>query len=391
LKRALVNLALSLAVIVFAAALVESASAFYAHFTAVSPNYDAKQFRLTRPPPYANSPFFSSDFVTESFVEPRGWSMAKEQDFVIPNDFSGHWFNVRDSRRVTIGTPPLPHHRLHLFGASSIYCAEVPDEFTVASLLQSNLNAVAPGEWEVRNYGVPSVNSRQELLRLKSTGIDPGDVVVFYDGPTDLERVYNGNVRGWVIDETRKITDAYTPAEKLLLYINRRLARYSNFIREFVSLRPKRPAAMDDPVRVDANLQMTRETYRSNIHEAAVYAAAHGARFVHFLQPTLFSQASFTPYEERVRKVAVRTYPALDEVYQIGYPALRAAVEDNRQAGIDTHDITSLFNHRPAGEEVYLDFSHLAEVGNTKVAATIFRLAFPQLALLQQQQSAIKP
>ena len=389
MRRAVVNLALSLAVIVLVAALVEGASAFYAHVIAQSPNYDAKQFRLTRPPPYANSPYFSSDFVTESFVEPRGWVTAKDEDFVIPNDFSGHWFNVRDSRRVTTGTPAQPHHRLHLFGASSIYCAEVPDEFTVASALQRNLNAVAPGEWEVRNYGVPSLNSGQELLRLKSTGIDPGDVIVFYDGPTDLERVYNGNVRGWVIDESRKITDAYTPAEKLLLYLNRRLARYSYFIREFVSLRPKRPAAMADPVLIDANLQFARETYRSNIHEAAVYAAARGARFVHFLQPTLFSLASLTPYEERVRKVAVRNYPALDKVYQIGYPALRAAVEDNRRAGIDTHDVTDLFDKRPAGEEVYLDFSHLAEVGNTKVAETIFRFAFQDLAL--RQQSAVKP
>jgi hypothetical protein len=389
LRRAVVNLALSLAVILLVAALVEGASAFYAHVIAAVPNYDAKQFRLTRPPPYAHSPYFSSEFVTESFVEPRGWAMAKDQDFVLPNDFSGHWFNIRDHLRVTSGTPPRPRHRLHLFGASSIYCAEVPDEFTVASELQSELNAASPGEWEVRNYGVPSVNTRQELLRLKSVPVDVGDVIVFYDGPTDLERVYNGNSRGWVIEETEKITEAYTPAEKLLLYLNRHYARYSYFVREFVSLRPKRPAAMADRALIDENLQLSREAYRNNIHDAAVYAAAHGARFVHFLQPTLFSLPSLTPYEERLRKVAIRSYPALDEVYRVGYPALRAAVEDNRRTGIDTHDVSDLFNKRPAGEEVYLDFSHLAESGNAKVANTIFRLTFPDLAL--RRQSSAKP
>jgi hypothetical protein len=389
LRRAVVNLALSLAVIVFVAAVVEAASAFYAHVIAAAPNYDAKQFRLTRPPPYAHSPYFSSEFVTESFVAPRGWAMAKDQDFVLPNDFSGRWFNVRDHLRVTTGTPPQPRHRVHLFGASSIYCAEVPDEFTIASQLQNQLNAASPGEWEVRNYGVPSVNSRQEFLRLKSVPVDFGDVVVFYDGPTDLERVYNGNARGWIIEETQKITDAYTPTEKFLLYVNRRYARHSSFIREFVFLRPKPPAAMADPALIAENLRLTREAYRNNIHEAAVYAAAQGARFVHFLQPTLFSLPSLTPYEERLKQAAIRSYPALDEVYRIGYPALRAAVEDNRRDGIDTHDVTDLFDKRAAGEEVYLDFSHLAESGNAKVADTIFRVTFPDLAL--RRESSARP
>jgi hypothetical protein len=98
---------------------------------------------------------------------------------------------------------------------------------------------------------------------------------------------------------------------------------------------------------------------------------------------------SLTPYEERLRKVSERNFPGLDEVYRIGYPALRAAVEDNRRNGIDTHDVTDLFNQRPLGEEIYLDFSHLAETGDAKVADTVFRVEFPDLA--RAHESSIKP
>jgi hypothetical protein len=380
LRRVIGNLSLMIAVIVLVAGFFEGTGAFYAHFIADMPNLDAKQFRLAKPPPYARSPFFSNDFVTESFVEPRGWSMAKGADFVIPNDFAGHWFNVRDGRRITIGTPPRPHHYVHVFGASSVYCAEVPDEYTITSLLQKRLNAASPGVWEVRNYGVPSVNTRQELLRLQSINVESGDVVIFYDGPTDLERVYNGNERGWIIDEKRKILDAYTPAERFILYLNRRFARYSNFIREFVALKPKPSADMADPTLVATRLQLTKDTYRNNIRAAANYAAAHGARFVHFLQPTLFSRSSMTAYEQRLKKMAVRSYPGLDELYRLGYPALREVVEENRRANVDTYDATGLFDERPPDEEVYLDFSHLAEVGNAKVATLLFDTTFADLS-----------
>jgi hypothetical protein len=383
LKRLLGNLGLTIAVIILVAAMVEGASAFYANVIAAVPNYDAKQFRLTRPPPYANAAYFSRDFVTESFVSPRGWKMAEGADFVIPNDFSGRWFNVVDGRRVTTGIPPQPRHRLHLFGASSVFCAEVPDQYTIASALQRRLNASSPEEWEVRNYGVPSVNSRQELLRLKSIAVATGDVVVFYDGPTDLERIYNGNARGWIIDDRRKIADAYTRTEKLLLYLRHRFASYSYFVREFISLHPKRPAEMADPTLVASNLQATKDAYHENLDGAAAFAAAHGARFIHFLQPTLFSLASLTPYEERLKRMALNTFPGLDEVYRIGYPALREVVAQNQREGLDSHDVTALFDQQRPGEEVYLDFSHLAEVGNAEVADIIFSTAFPELAASQ--------
>jgi hypothetical protein len=389
LKRLLGNLGLTIAVIILVAALVEGASAFYANVIAAVPNYDAKQFRLTRPPPYANASYFSPDFVTESFVLPRGWKMAEGADFVIPDDFAGRWFNVVDGRRVTTGTPPQPRHRLHLFGASSVFCAEVPDQYTIASLLQSRLNAASPGQWEVRNYGVPSVNSLQELLRLKGVAVAAGDVVIFYDGPTDLERVYNGNSRGWIIDEKRKLVDAYTPTEKFLLYLRHRLASHSYFVREFVSLRPKRPAAMAEAALIAANLQATKDAYHQNLRDAAAFAAANGARFIHFLQPTLFSLASLTPYEERLKSMALNAFPGLDELYRIGYPALRGVVAQNQSEGLDSHDVTALFNQRPPGEEVYLDFGHLAEVGNAKVAETIFSTAFPEWAA--SQVSIVKP
>jgi hypothetical protein len=388
LRRVLTNLGLTLAVIVLAVALVEAAAAFYAHVIAEVPHYDIKQFRLTRPPPYANSPYFSKDFITESLTEPRGWTTPRGEEFVLPNDFSGIWFNIKDGRRVTVGVPPHPLHRLYLFGASTLYCAEVPDQYTVASFLQASLNAAQPGIWEVQNYGVISATTRQQLLRLKTVKVAEGDVVVFYDGPTDLERIYNGNARGWVLDDGRKALESYSLAERFILFLNRKLARYSIFVREFVLLRPKRPDVIGNPALVAENLKNTSDAYRANLREAADFAQAHGARFVHFLQPNLYTLASWTAYEERLEKAASRDTPGIGEAYRIGYPALRKIVQDNKEQGMESHDLTGLFDRRPPGDEVYLDMSHLAEIGNLRVAAAIFEATFPDLA---NRKTATKP
>ena len=47
---------------------------------------DHLAFRLTQPPPYDDAPYFSREFVAESFAQPGGWRMLPGRNSIIPHD-----------------------------------------------------------------------------------------------------------------------------------------------------------------------------------------------------------------------------------------------------------------------------------------------------------------
>ena len=118
--------------------------------------------------------------------------------YLLPANRSGRYININDHRRRTTDAPDGAVNRVHFFGGSTLFCAEVPDQWTVASCLQRLLNEQPGPRLRVENYGACSMIARQQTEQLQARPIRPGDVVIFYDGFNDVYYpIYNGNPDGW--------------------------------------------------------------------------------------------------------------------------------------------------------------------------------------------------
>jgi hydroxypyruvate isomerase len=118
-----------------------------------------------------------------------------------------------------------------------------------------------------------------------------------------------------------------------------------------------------DAARVAALSRETAEVFRGNLEKAARFTAARGARFVHFLQPQVYSGHPRTAYEQSVVDNFYVNPNGLEIAFAAGYPALREAM-----AGVD---LSGILDARSPGEEFYLDFCHVNHAANARIAAAM--------------------
>jgi hypothetical protein len=332
-------------------------------------------FRATRPPPYQDADYFGADFLAESLQCLRVQSVPGA-GYVVPGDYRGGYIRIEAGCRATTDQPDGFAHRVLLFGGSTIFNQEVPNEQTIASCLQRLLNARPGPRWRVENHGCPSMIARQQTERLLRTPLAPGDVVVFYDGVNDVYYpVYNGNARGWLPGDghdggARRLS----PLQRRLYPLCVRFHGHSAVARRLLERMDGRPP---DNVRGDAalarNLDAAEEGYRAALVRAQQYARDRQGRFVHFLQPNLFTVARRSPYEERLRRNELKQLPGLDRAYAAGYPRLRRAVE---KAGVESFDLTGTLDERAAGEEFFLDFCHANHAASERIAREVLDRLF---------------
>lgn len=321
-----------------------------------------EQFRLTQPEPYERSSYWSQAFIEESFRQPGGWSTPEGTRIVLPNDFEGRWFNVRESVRVTVDQPVNPTGYVYLFGGSTVYNSEVPDEFTIASQLQARLNQ-AGIPLAVVNMGVTSVTSGQQVERLKSgVRLTDKDVVVFYDGVNDVTQgVFYRNPSGWIAGEV-----ASAPLTTRLF---RKLAEESAFIR-WVDQAILTESHTESPQMTftEADIEATSDLYLSSLNAGKNFSDAAGAKFFHFLQPTIASKETLNPYEKELIERGGSIMPAgMLEALRATYPVFQ-----ERLLGLPwSTDLTTSFNG--LSRSPYLDFVHVTEEANGVIANEIFK------------------
>lgn len=310
-------------------------------------NANPKDFRASRPEPYKHSNYFSKDFIEESFKQPEGWSTPSGTRLIIPNNFKGNWFNYQNNKRVTVGQPKKYQSRILLFGGSTVQNSEVPDDFTIASFIQSK---VASNNILVENYGVTSVHSGQQLERLKQdVRLDKNDTVIFYDGVNDvLQRAYYGNPDGWIINEVAKAPKV----AKIIRGSSEYMAIFRWLDKNVVTKKFEYDFAL---------AEKSAHDYAREIEAAKRYVESSGAQFIHFLQPTLFTKLKKNNYEENLVRMAPE---GLELVYNTTYPLIRKSLKSSI-------DLTDIFDEMK--ESPYFDFCHVNEIGNERVAQEILK------------------
>jgi lysophospholipase L1-like esterase len=315
---------------------------------------DHRAFRATQPPPYDEAPFFSPEFIDESFAQPGGWRKLSGVNAIVPHDFRGEYFNVADGIRHTTEVPKRATATIYLLGGSTIYGSEVPDGYTIASYLQRKINKLRFANHRVVNLGVTSVGTNQQVERLRMTTLAAGDTVVFYDGVNDvIQGVLYGNAGDTIFGNDRSRSLGHR-----LMY---RLSKHSIATRYVLA----RTNANYRIANLDARVAFTAERYRSNLDEAERIARAQGASFVHFLQPTLYSLKRRGDYERELLTYGFVPVQA-EEAFVAAYPELKKVVASRAVHGSADFDLTAIFD--ALEEPVYLDGWHINHRGNEVIA-----------------------
>lgn len=347
-------------------------------YLALFPNVQVEShidFRKSIPLPYKDAPYNVVQFVEESFNSP-GWITPENTRLVVPKDFDGTYIHIKDGLRRTAFQPDDYMNTIYVFGASTVFCNEVPDEYTVTSYLQKLVSEKFGNTYRVENYGATSVISSQELERLRTVALKKGDVVIFYDGANDvIQTIYNNDPAGWIIGTNKQVLREAGSIKKFLIKLHARWGEKSKFIYHFLSPYEYgfEPIHMRDKKLIQQLADQMYQNYLSNIKDAHGYTTARDATFFHFLQPTLFSGSKRTMYEWGIENNTHLVNAGIGKALRLGFPQLKAVVNilhHDRQ--INSYDISNVFDGRVGGDEVFLDWLHVSEKGNAYIARKMF-------------------
>lgn len=373
LKSAAINTALVFASLFVTGAFIELGSWVWVRHVR-SPHLTKWEFAATQPPPYWNADYFSKAFLKEAEASVSGHLT----DVAELRDFHGQYFNVVGGFRVTTDAPPNPERRVLMFGGSTLFGQEVPDSQTIPSHLQRLLNAQGV-RWEVRNYGLVGMNSVQQTRILKGVNLRKGDIVTYYHGVNDIYYVVFGGYRdGWVngVPAFRPV-QKLGPLHKALHKWHQRFKDYSFTAQVALDIYERaRPTTVTDPKTLEDNVEFATGQFRTAVIQAAAIAGASGADFVQFLQPQIFANAQRSAYEENLIANPLGTAPGVETAFRKGYPRLRETAVALQREGVDYRDISDALDRRRPGEEVFLDFCHVAHHGNELVAQRMMREYF---------------
>lgn len=338
--------------------LLEIGARLVTHFHWAPLHPDGKSFRLAQPSPYLDANYFSKEFVEESFRH-LAWVPSRGNQVVLPKDFSGKYFHVKDGLRRTTDQPAdqnLSH--ILMFGGSLMYGAEVPDDMTIASQLQRIINQSNCPPFLVLNYGVQGVKASQEFARLRTLNLKKGDIVIFFDGVNDITQgIFRGD------------PDGYLTKRSIFLRAIMKLSGYSHLVNLVWNNWLNRiiPRHLFDPQKRLLLAERTATNYESTIRDAAAYTTAQGAAFINFLQPSLSTLKSQSDYEHQLQSII---QPGLDLAFSAGNDLMRQASTRLSKSGVLSVDATGIFDD--LGEPVYLDYCHVNHTGNKVIVELIF-------------------
>jgi hypothetical protein len=292
-------------------------------------------------------------------------SPAEEHGLVLDNienvdglvthkDFDGDYIKIENGRRATIGSTDLRNKRILIFGGSTIFCGEMPDSLTVPSQLQKIVldNAL---DFDVLNFGIPGMRIENQFKYLTSiTNLGPDDVVVFYDGVNDLNKVYELGL------DLRNDQTPWRQVNKIFSELENR----SWFIRYLAPTVYLESRGIGQEYLGSQAKQLVVDNWFSVDKLARTYVEDKGATFVHILQPNLL------------------TYTKASDIGKVRqkWSDMKAIENDLISYATETKKIknfTKILDD--LSTTPFFDWAHLDEIGNKKVAEEMFKVLRPLL------------
>ncbi len=268
----------------------------------------------------------------------RAQSMIVDPDgLVFPGDFEGVYYNVKDGIRHTVGQPTHDAPTLYLFGNSTVFNGYLPDAYTLPSALQ-----VLVPNFRIVNMGANGASARIQLARLEKTRLRSGDVVVFYDGPSDIELLYIKVYRAMQTHPCKSVLDTFS-----YLALSRAVCGWIRF-----------------PHVAGSDIDRMLDAYRIFIRQAQTYTASRCAVFLHIYQPHLYTIS--LSGDELLMDLS-NPIQGLPDLYTQVWPRITSSM--NEPYHIDLSHV--LDTQRLAGAALYADRVHLTAAGNREIAAAM--------------------
>jgi len=271
------------------------------------------------------------------------------------------------------GTPPL---RIFMFGGSTLWGTGARDSMTIPAVLAREISDKGITA-EVTNFGQSGYVNTQEfiglLLELQKEKIP--DLVIFYDGVNDTFSAYQQGVAGVPQNEFNRVTEFSLIARanraklwfvafqntlhdlSILRFLEGLLSRFG-IIHQQGALSTSAFVSNQD---YDALAQDVVARYKSNVKMVNALAKQYGFKVLFYWQPTIFQKKHLTEYESSSRQ-DVRPM----ELFFLKTYALAQQSIGTHETHSQVRDLSLIFSN--VREPLYVDWCHLAELGNTLIA-----------------------
>ncbi len=308
--------------------------------------------------------------------------------------YKGRYINI-DNEGIRATKSPgssSPSMTIFMFGGSTLWGTGARDEFTIPSILASELGQKGVSA-AVTNFGESGYVTTQEVITLQlqlQRGRRP-DLVIFYDGINDTFSAFQQHAAGLPQNEFNRAGE-FNPSDKdkmtdlLRNFAGRRST--TRFLRHFVPAANivrdvSAESATSTPVRrvseTHAEARQVIDTYASNIEQVTALSKHYGFSCLFYWQATIFQKPNLTAYEKRQRDGARAFEPVFHEAYaSIQQDRL---VSDGRYA---FHDLSGVFSDVSA--PLYVDAFHVSESGNAIVAKRMAQDVIAELAAIPDKR-----
>ena len=294
------------------------------------------------------SPLDEYNFANGELIKSSG-------DLITIGDFDGSYIKIKDGRRVTVGSNGLRQRRVLVFGGSTVFCAEVPDLLTSSSQLQQ-LILKNNFDFDVLNYGIPGLRIENQFNILKNVSdLGPGDIVVFYDGVNDLIRVFEEGL------DRHKNQAPWRQLNSFSFAVEKRSSLFKHLsISGYVDNIGVANEYLDSDARqyISDNWLKYEELARELVQKT-------GADFVHILQPNWLTYKKLSEGKSEDRRFS--DMRVIQEIFK-----------NNATQKSGIIDFTGRLDSLT--DTPFLDWVHLDDVGDKKIAEEMFMVLKPLLS-----------
>ena len=308
--------------------------------------------------------------------------------------YNGNYININDDGIRVVPRKDIAREvkglKIFMFGGSTLWGTGARDEFTIPALLEELIESKGAVDVEVINFGESGYVSTQEiilLIRQLQKGDIP-DLVIFYDGVNDTFSAYQQNIAGIPQNESNRakefnfLSKQYMTREgerkirkKAIKSITSNLStvRFTRYLRKKIASAEAGSDGdeLSDNINdIDAIINGEIDIFQSNIKIVSALAEKYGFKYIFYWQPTIFQKRSLTAYEQKELELRSDAMP----FYQRAYGFMREKTPAI-QAAYNFINLGEMFSDTK--EPMYIDYCHLGEVGNGRVAEKMFQDVYP--------------
>jgi hypothetical protein len=297
-------------------------------------------------------------------------------------DFSSKTFTVEGGYRKTVqpayNLDDSSFVKVWMFGGSTMFCADTPDDWTISSRLAAKLKEAYPNrKFIIQNYGLPGFVNDQEavlLSKLLMQGKRP-DVVIFYDGFNE------GHLK---VAMTKPMAHGfYNLYDQIYRSIKERL--WANLVWKS-SLLTLVMRSRNDGIKFEKDETVLKSrseavcaNYITTMQFVQNLADSYKFKAYFFWQPSLLTAPKPLVSSEAALKTMMQE--SNGKGYEILLETVRRRIFEN-----PTYPIKTAFNINNAFENVketaFVDYAHLGPYGNDAIAASMLQCL---------QQSSLQP